>query len=108
MNEVQELIKWLEGLSQRELRRGELLVTAAVAIAGKKKEPLRGIRIGPDLVLGRDKHFYRVVGDRAVRMPFYLVCEQYSVREILNGYRKAALLQPPSKDGKRTRKQHHD
>lgn len=90
------LLDWLDGLAYRDIRRAESVQTAPIHV-GQVARPLRGVRIAPDLVLGRDRQFYRIIDDHAVVIPTALVIQQYTLRDITRGYERAVQKQPRSR-----------
>ena len=95
VSEIVQLTRWLHEISYADIRRGEALQTVPVTY-GRKKKVLRGVLLAPDLVLGRDRKFYKLMGDHALKMPLHLVCEQYNLKQLFEGYEKAKRTQPRS------------
>ena len=96
VSDVVRLTRWLHDLEYNDIRRGETILTVPVTV-GKTRRVLRGVQLAPDLVLGRDRKFYKLMGDHAHKIPLYLVCEQYDLDALIKGYRESCKGQPRSK-----------
>lgn len=95
-SELGKLLQWLQGMRYRDIRVAESVQAVEVTI-GSSSKPLRGVSVAKDLVLGRDRQFYRIFDGHAVVMPLANVIEQYSLKEIMSGYAAARKTQPRSR-----------
>lgn len=93
---VVRLTRWLRGLEYNDIRSAETMQVVPVHV-GRQKRPLRGVLVAPDLCLGRDRKFYRIIDDHAIPVPLYLVSEQYSLDTLMQAYKAARRTQPRSK-----------
>lgn len=93
-----KLLQWTESLEYRDIRLAESVQTVEVMVgSGSNRKPLRGVNVAPDLVLGRDRQFYKILDGHAAVLPVSQVVEQYNVQDLINGYGRARRRQPRSR-----------
>jgi hypothetical protein len=76
------LRQWVDSLAYRQLRSLESLQSASLP-SGRR---LRGVELNPALCLGRDRQFYAVIEDRALRLDDAAVLTLYSVDQVQRMY----------------------